>query len=248
METLTVTGEAYHAKKREFKKLLSELGISWCGTIDAVEWRSSGVRVKGEFFRDKVNNLTIKATLHIEGDDMQSIQRLVKWIRSNMNAVGDIQKEIKNRLYDFQMFENFYKPSIEKMKKENAPGYIIARKEKDWVWQRKKKMLELGITEGMLKGIVPDKLPHPIDVSDIEEEKETGFTWTKEDQDWYDKCEARKAERKQKKRKLKYNTLNADAITDDILRKTGHQSKKAKRADAKQNLLAKLKKIKKGVE
>ena len=248
MPTLTVTGEAYHSKKAKFKKLLKELDCRWCGTMEQVEWRSSGIRITGIYDRDEVNNLTIKATLDIEGDDTEGIQKLVSFLRSEMNAVGDVAKEMQSRVTEYEMWETIYQPVFE----SSAPGFVVAKQKKEWARRQKMEMLRIGVTTAMIQGVLPDALPTPLPDIELEpiidEGPSTGIT--EEDVIWAKKCQEREKKMEARKRlskKTKFNAPpDADAIGNDILKRTGHlenKSKKVEMSSAKSNLLSKLKSI-----
>jgi len=230
MSVLTVSGESYHKCKGRFKKMLKEEGINWTGTLESPEWKSTSVLIKAEFIRDEESDKTVLAKFNVTGSG-ESYGKVVRFIKSEMGANSDIKKEFDSRMHDFHMFEVFFRPNIHVLRVKNTPEAVIQQEMKKYNQKKRKKMLELGVDNGMLKGRMPLELPEPIPLSVLEKEEIT-IDFSDDHKEWVEKCQ---------ERSKKNTVIDSDKITEKITGKRTKSSKSKAKSNARASLRSKLK-------
>lgn len=235
MVTIIVDGTIYHEKKYFFKKLLKEMGIKYTVSlgIDNPIWQSPIVKITAHFERE--GDVTVKGAFTIEPDISEHAKRIVSFLIEEMGGYSDKEFEVQERIDKYKLFKTFHYPNEDALMIEKAPAIFIQKEFEKWELKKKMKLEELGLTEEMLNGHLPDVLPVPIP---IKEGIEEGYVHKK-------KKERRNLDAEEFKEETRKFNEARNSIRDAILSsKKGNGGKKIKSVEGGEEIIPIIKVIK----
>jgi hypothetical protein len=171
-----VNGQAYHKKKYYFKKLLKGLGILYQGgSLNFPVWESHTTKISAEFIRDEDLDETIEGIFEVTSNHSDG-QKVIDFLINEIGGEAPTDQLVKERLHDYKLWVSIYEPNWEKLSRSGMPGGLYANEKEKWKIKREHKMKELGVTEAMIQGDIPEELPPVVTPEEkkIEWEKKKG--------------------------------------------------------------------------
>ena len=144
-----VDGPTYSQHKAAFKVLLKEHRLTWKGTMADYVWSSARDRVHGDFERDPVKDVTIRATLVWEGKAKTPFLNALKtWVFSVGGKEEKAPKEAPSAAgarveRELAFWDRVHKPDVAALRGQGRPEEWIEKDLKDWKKARDARRREL---------------------------------------------------------------------------------------------------------
>ena len=147
-------GPKYSKHKGAFKKMLAEHRLAWRGNMTEFVWVGAKERVRAEFERDEVRDVTVRATLTWEGKAKTPfLQELKTWAFSlggkameekPAKPSASAAKERNERAErELAFWDRLNKPDAEALRAAGRPEAWIERDVRTWKKARDAKRKEI---------------------------------------------------------------------------------------------------------
>jgi len=144
-------GQAYSKNKASFKKLLRKHKLGFKGSFGNFLWQNAGEKVRADFVRDELKDLTITATLVWEGrKKSEFLEELKAWVwelggkADKEDVEGPKPSEIQSKVdAELEFWDRLNKPDVEHLEATGRPKEWIDRDIEDWKKRRREKKKEL---------------------------------------------------------------------------------------------------------
>lgn len=146
-----VDGPKYSKHKAAFKRMLRDHRLSWRGTMGEFEWSSGRERVRAEYERDAVRDVTVRATLVWEGKAKTAfLNELKAWVFSLGGDTAEqtvrkgVPRDASERVEkDLEIWDRLHKPDVEALRAQGRPEDWIERDLRAWRTEREAKRKDL---------------------------------------------------------------------------------------------------------
>lgn len=146
-----VDGPKYTKHKAALKKMLADHRLAWRGNMTEFVWASGKERVRADYERDPVQDVTIRATLTWEGKAKTPfLNELKAWV---FGAGGKAEEErttkeeksaAKDRVErELAFWDRLHKPDADALRAQGRPPEWIDKDVKEWKRAREAKRREL---------------------------------------------------------------------------------------------------------
>ena len=149
-------GRAYSKNKASFKRLLRKHKLGFTGSFGNFLWQNATEKVRAEFVRDELKDVTISATLIWEArKKTEFVEELKAWVwelggKADKEEADDQKtSEIRSKVDDeLEFWDKLNKPDVEHLEAAGRPKEWVNKDIEDWKRRRREKKKELMEAHG----------------------------------------------------------------------------------------------------